>query len=239
MSFVKIGSIYRQGNWELIISKKSMLQRVISYIDGFNLYFGLREKGWRKYYWLDIQLLASNLLREDQELVSVKYFTARISAGDKDTHEHIRKRMEAKRRRQGAFLEALSTLDKVSIFEGHYLPKTITCNKCGNTWPDHDEKMTDVKIATELLMDTFSDNYDTALIISGDSDLVPPVETIRSRFPRKRIVIAFPPKRVSKRLKQVANAYFTIGEANIRKSMFPDKVRRDDGYVLKRPKGWS
>lgn len=24
------------------------MQRVITYVDGFNLYFGLREKGWRK-----------------------------------------------------------------------------------------------------------------------------------------------------------------------------------------------
>lgn len=25
----------------------------ICYIDGFNLYHGLRSKGWRKYYWLE------------------------------------------------------------------------------------------------------------------------------------------------------------------------------------------
>ena len=28
------------------------MERVISYIDGFNLYFGLRSKGWRRFYWL-------------------------------------------------------------------------------------------------------------------------------------------------------------------------------------------
>ena len=26
------------------------MSRVITYVDGFNLYFGLRDKGWRKYY---------------------------------------------------------------------------------------------------------------------------------------------------------------------------------------------
>lgn len=25
--------------------------RVIAYIDGFNLYFGLKSKGWKRYYW--------------------------------------------------------------------------------------------------------------------------------------------------------------------------------------------
>ena len=27
---------------------------VICDIDGFNLYHGLRSKGWKKYYWLDL-----------------------------------------------------------------------------------------------------------------------------------------------------------------------------------------
>lgn len=27
------------------------MNRVISDIDGFNLYFGLKEKSWRRYYW--------------------------------------------------------------------------------------------------------------------------------------------------------------------------------------------
>jgi hypothetical protein len=30
-------------------------KRVIAYIDGFNLYFGLRDSGYRRYYWLDIE----------------------------------------------------------------------------------------------------------------------------------------------------------------------------------------
>ena len=30
-------------------------RRLIAYIDGFNLYFGLKEKGWKRYYWLDMK----------------------------------------------------------------------------------------------------------------------------------------------------------------------------------------
>ncbi len=29
------------------------MDRVIVYIDGFNLYFGLKSKGWRRYFWLN------------------------------------------------------------------------------------------------------------------------------------------------------------------------------------------
>ena len=35
------------------------MSRVVAYVDGFNLYFGLRSKGWKKYYWLDLCALAT------------------------------------------------------------------------------------------------------------------------------------------------------------------------------------
>jgi hypothetical protein len=45
--------------------------RVIAYVDGFNLYFGLRSKGWRKYYWLDLVAMASALVKQGQTLERV------------------------------------------------------------------------------------------------------------------------------------------------------------------------
>ena len=211
----------------------------MGYIDGFNLYYGLREKGWRRYYWLNLASLVKNLLKPNQQLKKTKYFTARISAGDNKTPLWLRKKMEQKRRRQTAYLEALDTLNDLQIFEGHYLGKTVKCKKCGNIWNTHEEKMTDVCLATELIVDAFRNSFDAALIISADSDLVPPINAVREIFPSKRIVVAFPPARSSFRLKQVANAFFTIGQAKFRKSMFPDSVKRLDGYVLKRPKEWT
>lgn len=116
-----------------------MSQRVITYIDGFNLYYGLKSKGWRRLYWLNLAALSENLLKPDQDLVQVKYFTARISSGEKDTPAFIRKKMEEKRKRQVLFLEALSTLDNLTMFEGHYLNKVITCKKCGHSWQSPEE----------------------------------------------------------------------------------------------------
>ena len=53
------------------------MTRLTAYIDGFNLYYGLRSKGWRSYYWLDIHRLVENLLKSSQRLVAIHYFTAR------------------------------------------------------------------------------------------------------------------------------------------------------------------
>ncbi len=217
----------------------SDLHRVITYIDGFNLYFGLRDSNWQRYYWLNLQILAQNLLKSFQKLMFTKYFTARISAALKGDPAELVKALESKRRRQGAFLEALATLPDFKIFEGHFLGKTVRCFHCSKTWRTHEEKMTDVSIATEMLTDAFNDNYDTALLISGDSDLVPPILAIREFFPQKRIVVAFPPARNSEQLKRTANAYFVIGEEKLRLSQFPDQVTKPDGFVLNRPKEWA
>lgn len=91
------------------------MERVIIYIDGFNLYFGLKSKGWQRYYWLNLQKLAQNLLTKNQQLITTKYFTSRIS------------KPPEKSRRQATYIEALETLDNFRIFYGHYLINTIEC----------------------------------------------------------------------------------------------------------------
>lgn len=203
--------------------------RTIAYIDGFNLYFGLKSKGWRRYYWLDPRLLAKNLLKPGQQLVAVKYFTARISAQPGDP---------GKQRRQATWLEAIETLPDTRVFYGHYLPKTQNCFKCGASWTAHEEKMTDVHIAVELLRDAYENVFDTALLISADSDLAPPVSAVSDRFPAKRVVVVCPPDRQSKKLESVATAYFRLGRKTLHDSQLPDEYAKPDGFVLKRPGRW-
>ena len=202
------------------------MERVIVYIDGFNLYFGLRERGWRRYLWLNLQELARRLLNEGQTLVHTKYFTSRV----KDNPEKVR--------RQYAFLEALEMLSNFSIFYGKYLINTQICPKCGNDYDVPSEKMTDVNIAVEMMMDAHQDSFDAAILISADSDLTGLIKAIRELFPAKRIIAAFPPNRESWEIKKAVNAYFTIGQSKFRKSQFPDKIVKSDGYVLERPSLW-
>lgn len=204
-----------------------MRQRVITYIDGYNLYFGLREKGWKQFYWLDLPKLAQNLLRGDQQVVATKYFTARISGSS------------GKRKRQTAFIEALEARGNIDILYGQYRSEPRECKKCGNVEYVPNEKMTDVNIAVELLADAFQDKFDTALLISGDSDQTPPIRAIRRLFPEKRIVVCFPPARFSEELKSVANACLHIGHGTLSKSLLPPKVTKSDGFVLECPESWQ
>ncbi len=203
------------------------MNRVIAYIDGFNLYFGLREKGWRRFYWLNVQLLVQNLIKFNQELSMTKYFTARV-IGSSD-----------KEKRQSTFLEALETLPNLEIFYGKYQLNPRECPHCGFKDRVPNEKMTDVNIAVEMFSDAAKNKFDTALLLSADSDLVPLVMSIKNTFAQKRVVVAFPPKRSSIELIGVAHAYLHIGRAKLAHSLLPDKVKRADGFILQRPPTWA
>jgi hypothetical protein len=48
------------------------VERVKAYVDGFNLYHGLKTRHGRKYLWLDLQALAVRLLKPSQHLVAVE-----------------------------------------------------------------------------------------------------------------------------------------------------------------------
>lgn len=207
------------------------MERVIAYVDGFNLYYGLKERKWQRYYWLDISLLAKNLLQPNQELLTTKYFTTRVSSSTSDPR---------KVKRQGTFLEALETVaTDLSIYYGHFLLQTVECRRCGARWQHHSEKMTDVNIATELMTDAFQDAFDMALLVSGDSDLTPPVAMVHRLFPAKRVVVAFPPSRHSATLAKAASSSLHIGRGTIAASQMPDKVTKADGFELQCPLEWN
>ena len=206
------------------------MNRVVGYIDGFNLFFGLRDSGLRRYYWLSPELLIQNLMKPWQTLAGVRYFSARISPSPGDPDKHLR---------QQTYLEAVETLAGVEAIYGHYLSKPKQCRTCGAQWQQSEEKMTDVNIAVRLLADAMDDAFDTAMIVSADSDLVPPVEAVRARFPAKRIIIASPPARHSAKLAAAANVCFTIGRKRLQDSQLPDNITKPDGFVLTRPASWT
>ena len=205
------------------------VQRVAAYIDGCNLYYGLRSKNWQRYYWLDLGQLIGQLIRSSEQLVAIRYFTTRVMAepGDPD-----------KPKRQNAYLEALATIPILTIHYGYFLPKQKFCRQCGAIVQTYEEKMTDVNIAVSLLSDAQDKVFDKAMVVSGDSDLSGPIEEVRRRYPSKRVVVAFPPDRVSKKL-QTGGLSFSIGRDKFRDSQFPTQVTNASGHVLTRPSTWT
>ncbi len=202
------------------------MERIIAYIDGYNLYHGLKSQGWKWAYWLNIHLMITNLLSPDQRLITTKYFTTRVS------------KPEDKRLRQQKFLEALETIPEVKFFYGKYIPEGITCRQCGHTYTTYHEKMTDVNIAVEMLTDAMQNKFDLAVLVSGDSDLVNLVYRVKELF-NKKVIIVFPPKRKPRTLREAANMIVDIDAKLLSKSLFPNEVKKQDGYVLRKPDKWK
>lgn len=200
--------------------------RLIAYIDGFNLYYGLRDARLRSSRWLDLHGMCTSLLQPAQQLQLVRYFTTRVR-GDSSAA-----------RRQSVFIDALLARGGIEIDFGHFLRSSTRCRSCGAVREKHEEKRTDVNIAVRLLEDAFDDRFDTAMVISGDSDLVPPIRSVRSRFPDKRVVVAAPPERWSAQLGQAANAALQISPMTIRSNRLPDPVTTPGGVELRAPRGW-
>jgi len=151
----------------------------------------------------------------------------------------MQEKREGSRRKQGLFIEATGTLEKVEIYRGHYALRPDCCHECGVEFHRSEEKATDVLIATELLVDAFCDKFDSALLITGDGDLVPAVQAVKRHFLEKSVCVAFPPKRGCMPLKRVADQTLDVWRRILKECQLPDEVRKPDGTVLRRPEEWS
>jgi uncharacterized LabA/DUF88 family protein len=201
-------------------------ERVIVYIDGFNLYFGIREAGLDNCRWLNLEKMVSKLLQPNQILKEIKYFTSRVSNNPD------------KQKRQSTYIDALEST-KIKILYGNYQDGSEECRRCGHIWRTAKEKMTDVNIATSMIVDAFNDLFDMALLISGDSDLVPPIKAVHTNFNKKRVVIAFPPKRHNASMALVAKGSLIIGKKTLIDSQFDSEIKSKTGYLLKKPVKWN
>lgn len=199
--------------------------RVIVYIDGFNLYFGMMDAGFNHCKWLNIEKLVWSYLTANQELIEIKYFTSRITNNPQ------------KQKRQTTYLEAIETTE-VKIIYGLYKAKLIECENCGHNWNISNEKMTDVNIATHIIIDAFHDKYDTAILISGDSDLVPPIKAVHQNFPNKVVSVFFPPNRHNNTVAGAAKGSQIIGRKKLSDSQFEENVKKKDGFILHKPDDW-
>ena len=202
-------------------------QRVIVYVDGFNFYFGLRSRKWQKYYWLDMVKFAKGLLRPHQELVEVNYFSARHTNPDKSI-------------RQNAFFQANSQNPQFMLHLGKFISKNIECHFCRNIIHSYEEKETDVRIATAMLSDVHDKRCDLTILVSADSDLVPPIERIKEINPAHKIITYFPPNRTSNNLKNWSNGTKVLSNKALFEScLLPEIMILPDGYELHRPEKWK
>ena len=202
-------------------------RKVIVYVDGFNVYYGMKEAFRRRYRWLDYQQLAEGLLKEGMELVRVVYFTANIKGNGDGVG------------RQKIYLKALEAhCDKLTIIKGKFLLKDVWCPKCKQFHQKPEEKQTDVNIACEMLQDAHRGAFDVCYLLSGDSDLVPPLKILAEDYPDRPCIVAFPPNRKSDCLSKNARSSFMLNEKRFKRNQLPDEILLPSKTVVHCPKPW-
>lgn len=200
--------------------------RVNVYIDGFNFYYGLKNKGWKKYYWLDIVKFYECFMKENQILNKVYYCTAiPTNKGQKN--------------RQSEFFRANKLNPKFELVYGKFLEKEVSFG--GNFYKTFEEKQTDVNIAIGLIRNIYNNSCDTSIVVSADSDLVPAIELAREINPSHKIFFHFPPERHSANLTNKCDSIIHLGryENRFKKCLLEAEIKIDDNNILKCPNGWT
>lgn len=214
------------------------MTRITFLIDGFNLYHSVRQAsidlslsgaGTR---WLDIWSMCASYLPaigNSAQIEKIFYFSALAhhrSASDPGTIA-----------RHELFIECL--VDTGVIPEmGRFKQKSSQCRRCGKQSIAYEEKETDVAIAVKLLEIFVMDVCDTAVLVTGDTDLVPAITTAKRLFPRKNVLLLFPYKRHNQELKKLVTQAFQLKKETYHRHQFADPYICRDGRELFKPLVW-
>ena len=205
------------------------MQKVIVYVDGFNFYYGLKKNHkWRRFYWLDVVKFFELFMKPDQELVRVKYFSAKP--------DNIEKAL-----RQNAFFQANKENPKFQLMLGKYLRKNIRCYNCGYQIQTYEEKESDVRLATQIVNDANNHNCDVAIVVSADSDTIPAVELALKAG--TKVFVYFPPFHYSNSLSNISTSRvinLERYESRFRHCILPDTVHLSlSNFDLTIPEKWK
>jgi 6-hydroxy-3-succinoylpyridine 3-monooxygenase len=206
-------------------------QRTAVYVDGFNLYYGAVRGTPNK--WLDLAKLF-RLLRPHDDIQVIRYFTAMVNGPTKANQE--------------AYLQALGTTPIVDPVLGNFKNKRVLCSLGPCTYTGKrffeipEEKRTDVNIAVYMVDDAYQNIADQIVLVSGDSDLVPAVRMVRSRFPGKQVSVYVPAQHPTRsaavELRSAANRHRELPLNLLPLSQFPSRIADGAGGFISKPAAW-
>jgi uncharacterized LabA/DUF88 family protein len=105
-----------------------------------------------------------------------------------------------------------------------------------------EEKRTDVNIAIQMIDDAHRNRTDRFIVVSGDSDLVPAVDLVKTRYPDKAVIVYVPsrhPKRgAATELRAAADKSKTLPMTLVKRSQFPPLISDGRGGTIRKPDSW-
>jgi hypothetical protein len=212
------------------------------FIDGFNFYYGCYGQGQNATSkWLDLRSLFAVIFPNDT-IHRIHYCTAKISGTPADPDKPVR---------QQTYIEALEATPRLTIHYGKFhmrrkygdLVTPIACQVSPTCVPTRvtvevpEEKGSDVNLATALLRDAFTNDFDQAVVVSNDTDLIGAIRVVRlvAGLP---VVVVSPHATLTPRLKKAATAGFVLDQTLLARHQFPSPLTLPSGRLLRKPKSW-
>ena len=210
----------------VIVFVEALMKRVIAFVDGFNLYHSLADNPvHEKYKWLAIRKLLGMYVPA-KELKETYYFTSLTTWNLEKVARHK------------ILIRAFEQVGAKIVY-GEFRKRDRYCPNCKSYYVAREEKQTDVNIAIHLFRLAIKDRYDTAVILSGDSDLIPSIKAVKATFPSKQVGILIPMGRRAEELKANRDFDIRIREKNLAKCQFEDPLPMPDGSKLSKPSAWA
>ncbi|MEA3294383.1 MAG: NYN domain-containing protein [Euryarchaeota archaeon] len=157
-----------------------IMKRAMMFIDGANIFHGCRN--FQKNYKIDYVKVRQELTK-DYDLIRA-YFYEGI-----DPEDESKRSFHSALQKQGFHIESRHLLKRNGGFQ---------------------EKGIDVMLTTELLTHAFKDNFDVAVIMSGDQDYIVALNEVKREG--KKIVLASFKNSFSKDIQEIADEVIFIDD---------------------------
>lgn len=209
------------------------MAKIYFFVDGFNLYHALNHfadapdhNRYHKYKWISLTQLAMRYITKADTLAGIDYFTTLATWDPSKVARHL------------LFIKAQEN-EGVNVIYGQFKRKDRHCNLCKKWYVSKEEKQTDVNIALRLFQLAVQGAYDKAVIISGDTDLLPAIKAVQTTYPGKAIGVVIPIGRASEDLKKQADFHYKMKAKHLDSSIYPDPYILKDGTSLACPSTWK
>ena len=199
--------------------------KVITYIDGFNLYHSIKDLSKKSpsleyLKWQNLITLSKQFLSRNDTLESVYFFSA---------YPHWKPQALQNHKDYVAILKDLG----VKVVLGNFKIKQVHCSNCHTTITKHEEKQTDVNIALQIMRDCYEGKCDCMQIVSGDTDLTTPIKFAKDRGIKINIVL--PPYRKAKELIALADKKSNIKIRHLQNAFLGQSYTLKQGKTLQCP----
>ncbi len=206
-------------------------------VDGFNLHHSLVELGdehrGRSTKWLDLSSMCCNYLSavgdrvgDRAEMGGIYYFSARPTHKKADVQ-----------RRHALYMRCLRH-EGVVVELSQFKRKDRFCRECDSHFIQHEEKETDVAIATKLFEVCYEKSAGAIVLVTGDTDLAPAVRTCKELFPQTLIMFLFPYNRRNAELDDLCPHSISLKPGAILSHQFDDPLVLPDGSKVEKPSRW-